>query len=76
MALYVLRYFKDHNIAVDKDISLYCGTCEEQGMFDLDYFTENYPCPSLSLVPDADVYKRQHGRLPPLQNIPRKLLNL
>lgn len=53
MALYVLRYLKEHNIEVDNDISLYCGTCEEQGMFDLDYFTENYSCPALSLVPDA-----------------------
>lgn len=53
MALYVLRYLKEHNIRTQRSISLYCGTCEEQGMFDLDYFTKNYPAPVLSLVPDA-----------------------
>lgn len=53
MALYVLRYLKEHGIRTKRSISLYCGTCEEQGMYDIDYFTANYPCPDLSLVPDA-----------------------
>ncbi len=53
MALYVLKFMKEHDIALNHTLELYCGTCEEQGMYDLDYFTEHYECPTLSLVPDS-----------------------
>lgn len=53
VGLYVLRFLKENGIRPKRSISLYCGTCEEQGMHDLDYFTAHYPCPELSLVPDA-----------------------
>lgn len=53
MGLYVLKYMKEHGINLEHTLDLYLGTCEEQGMYDLDYFTEHYECPALSLVPDS-----------------------
>ncbi len=53
MGLYVLKYMKEHEIPLNHTLDLYLGTCEEQGMYDLDYFTEHYECPSFSLVPDS-----------------------
>lgn len=53
MGLYVLKYMKEHNIVLNHTLDLYLGTCEEQGMYDLDYFTGHYQCPTLSLVPDS-----------------------
>ena len=53
MGLYVLKYMKEHGISLDHTLDLYLGTCEEQGMHDLDYFTEHYECPTFSLVPDS-----------------------
>ena len=82
MALYVLRYLQEHKIQTKRDISLYCGTCEEQGMFDLDYFTAHYPCPDLSLVPDAGFPICQgergsfNGELTSLEDIDEEILSL
>lgn len=53
MGLYVLKYMKEHHISLEHTLELYLGTCEEQGMQDLDYYTEHYSCPALSLVPDS-----------------------
>ena len=53
VGLYTLRFLKEFNIPVKHNVKLFLGTCEEQGMYDLDYFTEHYPCPALSLVPDS-----------------------
>lgn len=53
MALYVLKFMKEHNVSLNHTLDLYLGTCEEKGMFDLDYFTEHHQCPTLSLVPDS-----------------------
>ena len=53
LGLYVLKYMKEHNISLNHGLDLYLGTCEEQGMQDLDYFTGHYACPALSLVPDS-----------------------
>lgn len=53
IGLYVLRFLKEFQIPVKQNLKLYLGTCEEQGMYDLDYFTKHYPCPNLSLVPDS-----------------------
>ncbi len=53
VGLYTLRFLKEFNIPVTHNVKLFCGTCEEQGMYDLDYFTKHYPCPALSLVPDS-----------------------
>lgn len=53
IALYVLNYMKEHGITLNHTLDLYLGTCEEKGMFDLDYFTAHHPCPTLSLVPDS-----------------------
>ena len=53
MGLYVLKYMKEHDISLNHTLDLFLGTCEEQGMYDLDYFTAHYACPALSLVPDS-----------------------
>lgn len=53
IGLYALKYLKEHNILPNHTMELYLGTCEEQGMYDLDYFLEHYEAPSLSLVPDS-----------------------
>lgn len=53
IGLYALKFFKEFQVPVQNNVKLYLGTCEEQGMYDLDYFTAHYPCPKLSLVPDS-----------------------
>ena len=53
MGFYLLRFFRENGIDLSRNLRLYLGTCEEQGMHDLDYFTSHYPCPSVSLVPDS-----------------------
>ena len=51
IGLYALKYLKEHNILPNHTMELYLGTCEEQGMYDLDYLLEHYEAPYLSLVP-------------------------
>lgn len=53
VGLYAMKFLKEFQIPVHHNVKLYLGTCEEQGMYDLDYFTAHYPCPKLSLVPDS-----------------------
>lgn len=53
MGLYVMKYLKEHGIRLRHGLQLYLGTCEEQGMYDLDYYISHYPAPALSLVPDS-----------------------
>ena len=53
MGLYVMKYLKEHGIRLRHGLQLYLGTCEEQGMYDLDYYISHYPAPDLSLVPDS-----------------------
>jgi len=53
VGLYALKFLKEFRIPVQHNVKLYLGTCEEQGMYDLDYFVAHYPCPNLSLVPDS-----------------------
>ncbi len=53
MALHVMRYLKEHQITLRHRIDAYMGTCEEKGMYDLDYYTAHYECPRLSLIPDS-----------------------
>ncbi len=53
IALYALKYLKEHNIHPQHTMEIYLGTCEEQGMYDIDYFLEHYQAPALSLVPDS-----------------------
>lgn len=53
IALYLLIYMKEHGIKPAYNLDAYMGTCEEQGMFDLDYYVEHFSCPELSLVPDS-----------------------
>lgn len=53
VGLYAMKFLKEFQIPVKNNVKLYLGTCEEQGMYDLDYFTAHYPCPKLSLVPDS-----------------------
>lgn len=53
IGLYVLKYLKEHGIRPKHTMEIYLGTCEEQGMYDIDYFLEHYQVPALSLVPDS-----------------------
>ncbi len=53
VGLYALKFLKEFQVPVQHNVKLFLGTCEEQGMYDLDYFTAHYPCPKLSLVPDS-----------------------
>lgn len=53
VALYTMKYLKEHGIRLRHGLQLYVGTCEEQGMYDLDYYVRHYPAPALSLVPDS-----------------------
>ena len=53
IGLYTLKYLKEHNIVPKRTVEVYLGTCEEQGMYDIDYFLEHYTAPTLSLVPDS-----------------------
>lgn len=53
IGLYALKYMKEHGLQLNHTMELYLGTCEEQGMYELDYFLEHYKAPSLSLVPDS-----------------------
>lgn len=53
IGLYVLKYMKEHDIMPSHPLGLYLGTCEEQGMYDIDYYLEHYAAPTLSLVPDS-----------------------
>lgn len=50
--LYILKALKECNIPTKHNIELYCGTSEETGMADMDYFVSHYPCPKFSFVPD------------------------
>ncbi len=43
--LYVLKYMKEHHIRLYHGLELYLGTCEEQGMFDLDYYVQKLRMP-------------------------------
>lgn len=53
VGLYVMKYLREHRISLRHGLQLYLGTCEEQGMYDLDYYISHYPAPALSLVPDS-----------------------
>lgn len=53
IGLYALKYLKEHGIVPEYTMELYLGTCEEQGMYDIDYFLEHYKAPGLSLIPDS-----------------------
>lgn len=53
VGLYAMKYLKERGIGLRHGLQLYVGTCEEQGMYDLDYYTSHYPAPALSLVPDS-----------------------
>lgn len=53
VGFYALKYLKEHGIIPKHTMELYLGTCEEKGMFDIDYFLEHYQAPAFSLVPDS-----------------------
>jgi succinyl-diaminopimelate desuccinylase len=52
-ALYVLKYFKDHNINLDKRLHLIAGCNEESGMEGIKYFLRNENAPDFSLITDC-----------------------
>lgn len=50
---HVMNCLRDLGVAMKHRCTLYMGTSEETGMEDVRYFRQHYPCPDLSLVPDA-----------------------
>ena len=53
MALYAMRYLKEHNIKLKNNVMLVFGMNEEIGMNDIPEFLAREKCPKFSLVPDA-----------------------
>ncbi len=53
MALYAMRYLKEHDIKLKNNVMLVFGMNEEIGMNDIPEFLAREKCPKFSLVPDA-----------------------
>lgn len=63
-SLYVLRYFKEHDIRLRHTLRLIYGCAEETGMSDMVYYLDHHKAPSFVLVPDAGlpaVYAEKAG---------------
>ncbi len=63
-SLYVLRYFREHNIRLRHTLRLIYGCAEETGMSDMVYYLDHHAAPSFVLVPDAGlpaVYAEKAG---------------
>jgi len=50
---HAMNCLRDLGVPMKHRYTLYMGTNEETGMEDVQYFRSHYPCPTLSLVPDA-----------------------
>jgi len=50
---HAMNCLRDLGVPMKHRYTLYMGTNEETGMEDVQYFRAHYPCPDLSLVPDA-----------------------
>ena len=50
---HAMNCLRDLGVPLRRRYTLYMGTSEETGMEDVRYFRDHYPCPELSLVPDA-----------------------
>lgn len=50
---HVMNCLRELGVPMKHRYTLYMGTSEETGMEDVRYFRAHYPCPELSLVPDA-----------------------
>lgn len=50
---HAMNCLRDLGVPLKHRYTLYMGTSEETGMEDVQYFRAHYPCPDLSLVPDA-----------------------
>ncbi len=51
--LYAALCLKALGVDLSYNLSLYLGTSEETGMQDVEYFTKNFKCPDLSIIPDS-----------------------
>lgn len=62
---HVMNCLRDLGVPLRRRYTLYMGTSEETGMEDVQYFRRHYPCPDLSIVPDAGfpVCRAQRGCL-------------
>lgn len=52
-SLYGALCLKELGISLSHPLRLFGGTNEELGMADLDYYTNHYPTPKLSIIPDS-----------------------
>ena len=50
---HAMNCLRDLGVPLRHGYTLYMGTSEETGMEDVQYFRRHYPCPDVSLVPDA-----------------------
>lgn len=51
--MYLLQALRELEVPLKHELCLYVGTDEERGMKDMEYFTEHFECPALSIVPDS-----------------------
>ncbi len=51
--LYLMQCIRELGIPLKHNLRLFVGCNEETGMEDMLYYTEKYPCPKLSLIPDC-----------------------
>ena len=51
--LYLMQCIRELGIEMKHNLRLFVGCNEETGMEDMIYYTKNYPCPKLSLIPDC-----------------------
>jgi len=51
--LYMMQCLRELNIPLKHELCLFVGCDEERGMTDLEYYTENYPTPKMSMIADS-----------------------
>jgi succinyl-diaminopimelate desuccinylase len=64
-AICLLQFIREHGIEFVHSLMLYYGTCEEAGMFDIEWYLKHFAPPEISIVPDGTfpVCNGEKGRL-------------
>lgn len=53
LALWSLKYFKEHGVSLSRPITVFLGSAEESGMEDIEAFVRQESIPFVSAVPDG-----------------------
>lgn len=53
-SLSALKFFKDNDIKLNNNLTVFIGSNEESGMVDIKNYINNHKIPDISIVPDAD----------------------